>query len=379
MIRPVTVTLASLFSLLLFWAANARAEDEILKLVPQQALGLVLVNRPAAADAKLQQLGQQMKLPIPSLLAKLQGPNGIREGLDKNRPIALLALPPTNEKGPLTPLALIPVTNYAKFLEQFKSEGTESGVTKIEFLDAPAVVRSVGSYAAITEFACREVLEKDVKLADEVPAALAPWRTWLAEKDAAVVVLASGNPLDLGQGARGDRPHQADFGPGRRTDETGRGGSGRVRDVLPGGREGGRVLRPRRRARCARRAPHFGAGPAGARRGLGRVFRRAETVETQRPGGAAGRALRDRRRRSALRGDDGQADGFLFRPGEEPARNVRAERRTGEDVLRAFQRTAQGNPRPFPRTRRGPRRRVDPCTDGGHHARQEQPDVRGRL
>ncbi len=192
MIRPVTVTLASLFSLLLFWAANARAEDEILKLVPQQALGLVLVNRPAAADAKLQQLGQQMKLPIPSLLAKLQGPNGIREGLDKNRPIALLALPPTDEKGPLTPLALIPVTNYAKFLEQFKSEGTQSGVTKIEFLDAPAVVRSVGSYAAITELACREVLEKDVKLADEVPAALAPWRTWLAEKDAAVVVLPAG-------------------------------------------------------------------------------------------------------------------------------------------------------------------------------------------
>ena len=80
-------------------AGRARAEDDILRLVPQQALGFVVVNRPAAADAKLQQLGQQMKLPIPSLLAKLQGPDGIREGLDKNRPIALLALPPKNDNG----------------------------------------------------------------------------------------------------------------------------------------------------------------------------------------------------------------------------------------------------------------------------------------
>ncbi len=78
MLRPVSVTLASILSLLLLWTASVRAEDEILKLVPEQALGLVLVNRPAAADAKLQQLGQQMKLPIPSLLAKLQGPEGIR-------------------------------------------------------------------------------------------------------------------------------------------------------------------------------------------------------------------------------------------------------------------------------------------------------------
>ena len=95
---PQVVLLAGLAAMA-GMAGQARAEDDILKLVPEQALGFVVVNRPAAADAKLQQLGQQMKLPIPSLLAKLQGPNGIRKGLDKNRPIALLVLPPKNDQG----------------------------------------------------------------------------------------------------------------------------------------------------------------------------------------------------------------------------------------------------------------------------------------
>jgi hypothetical protein len=179
-------------SLLLLWTANARAEDEILKLVPEQALGFAIVNRPADADAKLQQLGRQMKLPIPSLLAKLQGPKGIREGLDKNRPVAVLAMGPGEGKIIPIMIVLVPVSDYAKFLEQFKPEDTEDGVTKIDLWGSPSAVRHVGGYAAIAGLPFRETLAKSLKPADEVPAALKPWRTWLPQKDAAVVVLAPG-------------------------------------------------------------------------------------------------------------------------------------------------------------------------------------------
>ena len=50
----------------------APAAEEILKLVPDSALGFVVINRPAAVDAKLQALGRQMQLPVPSLLAMLK-------------------------------------------------------------------------------------------------------------------------------------------------------------------------------------------------------------------------------------------------------------------------------------------------------------------
>ena len=189
--RAVNVPLALLLTLLLFWATGARAEDEVLKLVPEHALGFVVVNRPAEADAKLQQLGREMKLPIPSLLSKLRGPGGIHEGVDQNRPMAMLAMPPKDDKSFPTMIALVPVLDYAKFLEQFKSEGTEGGVTKVQVGGVPSAVRGIGGYAAFTDLSLHEIL-KDVKLADEVPAVLAPWRTWLAEKDAALVMLAPG-------------------------------------------------------------------------------------------------------------------------------------------------------------------------------------------
>ncbi len=188
---PQVVLLAGLAAMA-GMAGQARAEDDVLRLVPEQALGFVVVTRPAAADAKLQQLGQAIKLPIPSLLAKLEGPNGIRKGLDKNRPIALLVLPPKNDQGLPVMIALVPVSDYAKFLEQFKSEDKEAGVTGIQMGDTVKLVRHVGDYAAISQLPDREALEHDVKLADEVPAVLAPWRSWLAKKDAAAVLLTPG-------------------------------------------------------------------------------------------------------------------------------------------------------------------------------------------
>ncbi len=341
-------------------AGRARAEDDILKLVPEQALGFVVISRPAAADAKLQQLGQQMKLPVPSLLAKLQGPNGIRKGLDKNRPMALLVLPPKTDNSLPVMIALVPVTDYAEFLDEFKSEDTEGGVTKIQIWGTPSVVRKIGGYAAISESSSREAL--DLKLADEVPATLAPWRTWLAKQDAAMVVLAPGIHLlsaKVQQGVAAIKPLLAQTGKQAKQavaafdmyvtffqaaeKEVDAFGLGVERDAQG-------VVRLSKRARLV----HGGD--------LGRVLRGAvETVETQRPGGAARRALRLSRRRTALPGRDAEDDDFLFRHDQEHARRVRAERGTGRDVLRVRQNGVPGGPRHVLRARRGARARNRSC------------------
>ena len=63
-----------------FWRLRARfccrfvgsAGEEVLKLVPDLASGFLVINRPAAVDAKLQTLGREMQLPVPSLLMMLK-------------------------------------------------------------------------------------------------------------------------------------------------------------------------------------------------------------------------------------------------------------------------------------------------------------------
>ena len=166
------------------------------------------------------------------------------------------------------------MSDYAKFLEQFKSEEAEAGVTKIQIWGTPSVVRNVGGYAAITALPFREALEKNVKLADEVPAALAPWRTWLAKKDAAVVVLAPGIRLlsaKVQQGIAAIKPFMAQAGGQAKQaaaalDMYVTFFQAAEKEVASFG------LGVERR--CARRGPPLEAGPPGARRRLGRVRRR---------------------------------------------------------------------------------------------------------
>ena len=216
--------------------------------------------------------------------------------------------------------------------------------------DTVEVVRMSAVTRRLAELPYREALEKDVKLADEVPAALAPWRSWLAKKDAAAVRAGAGNPPALGQSATGDRRHQAALGPGRRAmGETGRGGPRHVRDVLPGGREGSRRLSASARSSMRKAWSAFRNGLAWYTAAIGPSSSRSvkpskHNVLAGLPDGpfvfAGGGPL--------LRGDDAQADEFLFRHDEEHARDVRAERGTGRDVLRAWQRDSSRRSAAFP-------------------------------
>jgi hypothetical protein len=95
--------------------------------VPDSALGLVVVNCPRDVDAKLQELGRQMQLPSPSLLARLLQEGGIRDGFNEKGTAALVALPPAGSAPWPTPILLVPVTDYGKFLAQFKPDDTAPG------------------------------------------------------------------------------------------------------------------------------------------------------------------------------------------------------------------------------------------------------------
>jgi hypothetical protein len=173
-------------------AAPARAAENVLKLVPDSALGFVLVNRAADLDGKLQDLCRQMQIPPPSLLARIKVAGGIGEGLDEKGTVALLLLPA--EEGPIpVPIILVPVTDYGKFIAQFNPGEAEAGLTKIEFANGEkAWARSIGGYAALTGPPWRKTLETGLRLAHEVPAGLAPLEAWLAENDAAAVITRPG-------------------------------------------------------------------------------------------------------------------------------------------------------------------------------------------
>jgi hypothetical protein len=184
-------------------ATTATFAQDIRQLVPESALGLVVINCTIDADAKLQELGRQLRFPIPSLLAKLEQ-EGFRAGLDEQGTAALILLPPAGTPWP-TPILLTPVTDYGKFIAQFKPETPVDGVTKIEVKSTPMYARSLGKYAAITDASHRVPLAKTLSLSAKVSEALAPWDTTLKENDVTAIILQPGVKLISAQAQMGIR------------------------------------------------------------------------------------------------------------------------------------------------------------------------------
>lgn len=194
--RFTVVGLPTACALLLAVAAarcgNAPAAEDILRLVPDSALGLVVVNRPAAVDARLQALGRQMQLPLPGLWAMLKQRSGMQDAWDESGTMGLLILPPPGDHAAPAAVLLVPVTDYGKFVGQLRADGSSRPVANVEVSHRPFCIRSIGGYAALTDAPHREALEKTLALSPDIPAALAPWREWLKEKDYAGLILPPG-------------------------------------------------------------------------------------------------------------------------------------------------------------------------------------------
>jgi hypothetical protein len=192
MIRRVVITGSLLIGVLFAAASSAVAIDEILKLTPESALGVVVVNRPATLDAKFQALAQEMQLPPFSPLTMLKQRLKIGEGVKETGTVGLILLPGDDDSSAPAPILLIPVTDYTKFIEPLEPENAADAVTKLKLLPGDTYVRNIGNYAVMTDEEHREVLEKSLKLAKDIPAGLAPWRDWLSGQDAAGIALSPG-------------------------------------------------------------------------------------------------------------------------------------------------------------------------------------------
>ncbi len=140
---------------------------------------------------------------------------GIRKSIDEKRPVAFAVLPPPSEGRPPAPLILAPVSDFDKFLEAFDSSEklTDEPVYKVSGFHTESYVRHIGDYAAVTDPGYEEVLyEKNLKIAEKVPADLAAWREWLAGHDAAGVILPPGIKFISANVQNGLRATQAKLG-----------------------------------------------------------------------------------------------------------------------------------------------------------------------
>ena len=183
--------LLSVFLLAAIAAPAARAAENVLTLVPDNAWGFAVVKNVAGVDAKIEKLAERLGRPIPSPLAMFRAKTGIGKGWDEKGDMLLVVVPPDGEKDVPRLLTAVPVTDYQAFVEQFEGDKSEA-IATVVIGGQDVLVAEKSGYAVITgagsQSALEELLDHEAKIAPQV----ASLGDWLAENDVAAIVLPSG-------------------------------------------------------------------------------------------------------------------------------------------------------------------------------------------
>ena len=158
---------------------GARAEAaDVLKVVPNNVLGVVVINNVGQTDGKIQQLAGQLQLPQLGLLTKTKTDLGLEKGIDDTGCFALAAIPGGVGTAPVA-VAYVPVDDYQAFVQQLNAEAPVDGISNIVAGGKPAAVAECGGYAVITERSHRGVLTAVLSLTESIAAqtpSLDDWR-----------------------------------------------------------------------------------------------------------------------------------------------------------------------------------------------------------
>src|SRR4051794_22167514 len=94
--------------------AFGQSAADALKLLPDDAVGFVLVKNLSEAAGQAEAVAKRFKAPVPPLLEKAKKELGIDKGLNEKGPLLIALLMPKGDGEPIG-LGYVPVTSYDDF------------------------------------------------------------------------------------------------------------------------------------------------------------------------------------------------------------------------------------------------------------------------
>lgn len=169
--------------------AGATPMDGLVAMVPDSALGAVVINHLGNADLKWKEVARLLRLPLPGLIDAL-GAAGVKEGLDGSGCAALVLLP-AGQTGALPAMvAIVPVTDFGKFIGQ--SDSDPAVIRSLRLAGVPLLARQIGGYAVLAQQSHRDLLEKLGATAQSTAPDVALWRNSMPKHPVSLVVTRAG-------------------------------------------------------------------------------------------------------------------------------------------------------------------------------------------
>jgi len=169
------------------------ATKDVVEIIPDNALGFLVIDNLAEADAKASKLGGKVGAPPASPLAMFKMFNAGLQGFDDNGTAAAVIVPWNNSTVvDFLPVICLPVTDYDAFLKSVDAEEPIKKIAKVTFFGETSLCAKKGSFALVTAPDGRGVLKAFLKSDKSVADTIGDDAKSIAEQDAAVVFLQPG-------------------------------------------------------------------------------------------------------------------------------------------------------------------------------------------
>ena len=167
------------------WAGDA------VKMVPADALGLVIVDDLETLDAKAGKAIESLKLPIAGPLAALQAVPGLSDCLDKRAPIVVALLKGSEPDDDPVPVAYVPVTDFEAFTKLFGGEA-EGDMVRLTVPAKPILAAKKDGFAVLVPEGKEQVLKAVLESTGGMAERLGDDLAWLEKRDVAAVMTDGG-------------------------------------------------------------------------------------------------------------------------------------------------------------------------------------------
>ena len=169
----------------------ARAAEDVLGVVPDDALAVAVLNRIGETQQKIETLGKQLQVPAAELLRASQMTTQTQPNIDPQGALAIAVVPDPDGQRP-TIVWFVPIKDYQAFLKQFQPDDATAKIAKITLGTNQFAVAKKGGYAVLTAESDRKTLEKVLAGTRHVAAATTALTDWREKNDLYAVAMPSG-------------------------------------------------------------------------------------------------------------------------------------------------------------------------------------------
>ncbi len=170
---------------LLVGSARLQAADDVVSMIPDNALGYAVVKDMEKASGEIRKIVDRMQLPSTEVLELAKQTLNLRDGFDDTGDLAMALLP--QDGGEAFPIILLRTKNYSRLIAQLEPKDEEGSIRRVTIGKEEVLVAPMSKYAIFTTPEFMDGLKRVLKSKRSVRPSKSQ-KQYTSEADAYIVV-----------------------------------------------------------------------------------------------------------------------------------------------------------------------------------------------